>query len=115
MYIVLLNFREVPKEPCMVDADHNYLRECLAVQRSWSPHPGAACAAPLLVLEEPWLGLDCLALPAALPEVGLLLARRGTQCQSHSGQSPHLRPGKRLVMHESLKIVLFLTTFIDSS
>ena len=81
----------------MVDADHNYLRECLAVQRSWSPHPGAACAAPLLVLEEPWLGLDCLALPAALPEVGSPLARRGTQCQSHLGQSPRLSPEKRFL------------------
>ena len=96
---------------------HNYLREFLVVQRSLSPHPGAACAAPPSVSAAPSLGPDCLEWPAPLPEVGSLLARRGTQCQSHSGRSPRRSPGERFLTQKLSGncLNLMLTTFIDSS
>lgn len=67
------------------------------MQKSLSLHPAAACEAPLTVSVAPSLALDCLELLAALPEVGSPLARRGTQCQSHLGQSPRLNPEKRFL------------------
>ena len=84
------------------------------MQKSWSPHPAAACAAPRLVSADPLLGPDCLESPVALLEVGSLSARRGTQCQSHSGQSPRRSPGE-MFLTQKLPKNCILTTFIDSS
>ena len=105
---ILIIYCELDCSPthCYLDhfqivGNHNHLRECPVVQKSWSPHPEVASAVPLSVSAAPSPALDCLgSLLAALPEVGSLSARRGTRCQSHSGRSPRLSPGQRFLMQK---------------